>query len=226
MSLPDKKPDTPDDLAQTVFRYVEEVYGKPIPEAQRTSENFKIYAALIELAERDPVTGGYNATAFKHRAEKAISRTKRGQHAVIALIDINDFKKYNKSYTHAGGNAVLKHVNNVIQSAVRNVDFVARWGGDEFAVIFWDVEENEAKTFLKRIKEKIRETPCVYEEKQIPIDVAFSYQKVQGTDTVESITKTISNGTLTQQALTKEVQGRWTFDEVNRDSTPGRSESR
>src|SRR4029079_13318259 len=64
----------------------------------------------------------------------------------LLLFDIDNFKGYNDRYGHAAGDEILRETARLMQSVVRKGDVVARIGGDEFAVIFWDAEEPRQPT--------------------------------------------------------------------------------
>src|SRR5690606_11991160 len=73
----------------------------------------------------------------------------------IALLDLDHFKKINDTYLHTGGDIILKEVALQIKGQVRDVDIVARWGGEEFAVIFPNITLAEALSVLQRLQSVI-----------------------------------------------------------------------
>jgi diguanylate cyclase (GGDEF)-like protein len=94
---------------------------------------------LHRLAITDHLTGAYNRRYFYHASDR-ILREAEGQEARVTLLlfDIDDFKKYNDTYGHATGDLILQEVTQLMRSITRSQDIVARIGGDEFAVLFWD----------------------------------------------------------------------------------------
>jgi diguanylate cyclase (GGDEF)-like protein len=99
-------------------------------------------AELSDLALRDELTGIWNRRYFNRFLERILRRaaTDRSQVTVL-MFDIDDFKLYNDKYGHATGDEVLRETARLMLSVVREHDVVARIGGDEFAVIFWDNEK-------------------------------------------------------------------------------------
>ncbi|MEM6854218.1 MAG: diguanylate cyclase [Planctomycetota bacterium] len=94
---------------------------------------------LRDLAMKDELTGVWNRRYFNHFLKKILDRAAAGrQQVTLLLFDIDDFKLYNDAYGHAAGDEILQGVANLMRSSVREHDVVARIGGDEFAVIFWD----------------------------------------------------------------------------------------
>jgi GGDEF domain-containing protein len=96
---------------------------------------------LQKLAITDELTGLYNARYFRHVLLRIIERAKAMRFPVtLLLFDIDDFKKYNDQFGHAVGDEILKQTAQLMRRCCREQDVVARIGGDEFAVVFWDKE--------------------------------------------------------------------------------------
>lgn len=97
---------------------------------------------LYAMAMRDQLTGLWNRRYFDTFLKRLLQRAKQGRQQVSLLVfDIDDFKMYNDKYGHPAGDEILQSTATLIQSLVREHDVVARIGGDEFAVIFWDKGE-------------------------------------------------------------------------------------
>jgi diguanylate cyclase (GGDEF)-like protein len=110
---------------------------------------------LTKLATRDSLTGALNKRTILEIMEKEISKAKRTPKIFSFLyIDIDHFKRFNDTYGHAIGDAVLRHTVNTIQKNVRTADFVGRLGGEELCVFMPDTDKEGAA----RVAEKIRDT--------------------------------------------------------------------
>ncbi|MBX2851639.1 MAG: GGDEF domain-containing protein [Phycisphaeraceae bacterium] len=97
---------------------------------------------LYEMAMHDKLTGIWNRRYFELFLERVLQHAAQGRQQVTLLVfDIDNFKQYNDSFGHPAGDEILKSTAVLIQSLVRDHDIVARIGGDEFAVIFWDKGE-------------------------------------------------------------------------------------
>ncbi|MFA9477081.1 GGDEF domain-containing protein [Phycisphaerales bacterium AB-hyl4] len=97
---------------------------------------------LEELSMKDELTGIWNRRYFNRFLKHVVDRSARDRSQVTLLVfDIDDFKIYNDRYGHAAGDEILRETARLMQSSVREHDVVARIGGDEFAVIFWDADE-------------------------------------------------------------------------------------
>ena len=94
---------------------------------------------LWKMSLRDDLTGAWNRRYFNRFLNSILDRATRQRfHVTLMVFDIDDFKHYNDRYGHAAGDEILYETTKLMQSMVREHDVVARIGGDEFAVIFWD----------------------------------------------------------------------------------------
>lgn len=118
---------------------------------------------LNDLAERDGLTGLYNRRRYDKDVEKLWRQSRRDQSQLtLLLVDIDHFKAFNDLYGHQAGDDALKRVADVIAgSAQRPLDFAARFGGEEFAVVLY----GPAQDFGREIPETLRRN---VEQLQIP----------------------------------------------------------
>ena len=120
--------------------------------------------SLGELAGTDHLTGVHNRRAAEGRLAEDIARAQRGRGTLtLALLDLDRFKPVNDEHGHHAGDACLIHFAEAVGSNVREGDWVARWGGDEFLVSVWHAEEEgpSAKRVLERVADVLRENPAV-----------------------------------------------------------------
>jgi len=97
---------------------------------------------LRDLGHIDVLTGLPNRAFFDKELNAAIAQSKRtGKLIAVAMLDLDNFKHINDEYGHPFGDLFLKAVSDRLTSAVRESDFVARFGGDEFAVIGMNLDE-------------------------------------------------------------------------------------
>lgn len=112
---------------------------------------------MLRLAQYDPLTGLPNRGLLVDRLRQALAFARRHQHQVaVFFVDLDRFKPINDALGHAAGDAVLKEVARRLESRVRQVDTVSRYGGDEFVVVLQglaDVQEAArlAQAFVERL---------------------------------------------------------------------------
>ncbi|HMM20965.1 MAG TPA: GGDEF domain-containing protein [Selenomonadales bacterium] len=111
----------------------------------------KLIQRLNVTSHTDFLTGLGNKRYFYSR----LDATKKNRQLCIALIDVDDFKRINDTYGHVKGDRLLSEVAEVLQGNTRSSDIVARWGGDEFAVILLDASLADAYEVVERIRSKV-----------------------------------------------------------------------
>lgn len=105
----------------------------------------------------------------------------------ILLIDVDNFKRVNERYGHATGDQMLKLVAETLQYSVRTSDYVGRWGGEEFLVILYDVNEPQIQTIAEKLRRLVEHNSLVTEEGEIGVTVSIGGTLVRSGDAVKSI---------------------------------------
>ncbi|MFZ5820936.1 MAG: diguanylate cyclase [Chloroflexota bacterium] len=120
--------------------------------------NARLHQMVSRQAYSDTVTGLPNRRALDERLENAVSLARRdGYPFSVIMMDLDGFKEVNDTYGHTMGDQVLRAVFNHIASGVRTNDFLARYGGDELALILTHTDLPAARLVAEKILEKIRE---------------------------------------------------------------------
>jgi diguanylate cyclase (GGDEF)-like protein len=123
-------------------------------------ENARLYSRLEGEARTDTLTGLSNRRVFDRKLEEEHRRAKRyGKPYAVLILDIDHFKQVNDDYGHPAGDAVLAALGSIMAVQVREVDTVARIGGEEFAVIFPEISGSTAKEIGERMRKAIAGTP-------------------------------------------------------------------
>jgi diguanylate cyclase (GGDEF)-like protein len=123
---------------------------------QKNSQLEGVLLKVEILAITDSLTELFNRRHFGNTIEKEFNRTIRYQSPTSCLmIDIDYFKKINDEYGHRAGDVVLKEIAKIIKSCIREIDTVARWGGEEFIVLLPETKQENALQAAKRILEAI-----------------------------------------------------------------------
>jgi diguanylate cyclase (GGDEF)-like protein len=119
---------------------------------QRKLELTEALARIKELATRDELTGLFNRRHMLEMLNTERHRCKRsGRSFCIGLIDVDHFKSVNDAHGHGVGDEVLASIGHTIEAGLRETDMVARWGGEEFLVMFTDTDCSTAEGVLARI---------------------------------------------------------------------------
>lgn len=120
--------------------------------------NIRLREALKAQSIRDPLTGLYNRRYLQEVLEREIRRSIRSeQHLGILILDLDHFKKFNDTYGHEAGDAVLRETASFLIRSVRAEDFVCRYGGEEFVVVLPTADLRASEARAQRIREKLRD---------------------------------------------------------------------
>jgi diguanylate cyclase (GGDEF)-like protein len=146
---------------------------------------------LERLSYEDPLTAIANRRCFEERLAALLGRERReaGQApaACLALIDLDDFKAVNDTYTHSAGDEVLRSVAQAIRSAVREADLPARFGGDEFVVLFPQASVETAQQICDRIRTLLAGLRWEHLSPQLRIGASIGIAQVEPGDTAASL---------------------------------------
>lgn len=108
---------------------------------------------LLSVATRDELTRLCNYRAYQKRMRYETQRAQRKHDPfTLILIDLDHFKNYNDAHGHRCGNELLYSAGQVFQNAVRSIDGVFRFGGDEFAIVLPETDLESARQIAKRIR--------------------------------------------------------------------------
>ena len=111
---------------------------------------------LQALVEIDDLTGLYNMRSMYQRIDLEINRSRRQNTGIcIVMMDMDHFKRVNDDHDHLFGSFVLQHVGKIIKENVRDLDYGARYGGDEFMVVLSATDYKGSQIFCNRVREKI-----------------------------------------------------------------------
>ncbi len=177
----------------------------------------KMDEKLETLALTDPLTGLYNRRYFFERGWNEYVRARRYQHHLaVIMLDLDFFKQINDKYGHACGDMVLMKVAKLFSQSLRDVDLVARFGGEEFIILIPETDKAGVDFVAQRIRQEIYDTPMEHNGKNFNIsaslgialvedvvgdfetminqaDIALYYAKENGRNRVETYDLNISN---------------------------------
>ncbi len=122
-----------------------------------TTDSLKHTKRVRELITRDQLTGLYNKSAFLDRLQTEMDRSKKlGTKLAVVMCDLDDFKKINDTFGHITGDYILKSIGDLLVRKSRKKDTVGRFGGDEFVLIFSDIDVEKLMNILSRMNKSVK----------------------------------------------------------------------
>ena len=129
---------------------------------------------LQRLSRHDGLTGLLNRRAMQIVLDEQIRRSRRtGEAFAVLMLDLDHFKAINDRHGHAAGDLALKRVSTALTSALRDVDRVARFGGEEFLVLLPGLAMSDAAVVAERLREAVAAVSIEHEAGRIPLAVSI-----------------------------------------------------
>jgi len=151
-----KKPITKDDLRMLIM--LSNRRGLAI-------ENSQLYEKTVISTHQDSLTELWNHGYFQHLLAMELEKARATSNPLsLIMLDIDDFKVYNDTLGHQNGDRILKDMATLLKNHSRKMDYVCRYGGEEFAVILPYTDKNEAVMIAERMRENIARTPFLNQE--------------------------------------------------------------
>ena len=131
--------------------------------AEHATDLLNTLKKLGLLVMIDELTGVYNRPYFGRQLDHEIARAYReGRSMALVIADIDDFKRVNDTYGYEAGNVVLREISQTLSTSLRPFDTVARWGGEEFALILSpETTKTEAREICERLRVKAQNLAIV-----------------------------------------------------------------
>jgi diguanylate cyclase len=144
-------------------------------------------------AVTDTLTGLPNREAYGERVHNEMLRWQRYQHPLsLAVLDIDFFKKVNDQHGHQMGDKVLKAISTSVANRLREVDFIARFGGEEFVLLLPETSAEDALSMLNRTRERLAKTHMRSkkendEETKFTVTVSIGISEFREGDTADDV---------------------------------------
>lgn len=132
-------------------------------------------SSLQDLATTDFLTGLKNRRSFMQglQAELAKVQHNNNYHATLLLLDLDHFKRINDNHGHLAGDAVLRHIANIMRANMRPGDLTGRYGGEEFIILLLDCNLEGALKYAERLRQQIATNPLEWEQEQLVITTSI-----------------------------------------------------
>ncbi|MCE2569990.1 GGDEF domain-containing protein [Motilimonas eburnea] len=139
-----------------------------------TSEYKKRLSAQKHKLFLDSLTQVYNRAALDERLELEFKRWQRYDHPLcLAIVDIDHFKSINDNYGHMAGDKALKVIARALQKSLRDTDFIARFGGEEFVLLLPNISAQDLQAPLDNLRESIKSIPFKFKDNRVSITISI-----------------------------------------------------
>jgi diguanylate cyclase (GGDEF)-like protein len=133
-----------------------------------------LYEMVERLAITDSLTGLYVRRHFYERMNEEMKRSRRYQlNFAFLMLDIDNFKRCNDTYGHLVGDVILKDIARIIRENIREIDVVARYGGEEMSLLLPETNEETARVVAERLRSKIEEHVFKAYDEKIKLTVSI-----------------------------------------------------
>ena len=171
--------------------HLEGLHGKVAQTFSSMLQTAAAQAGRTEIeAITDGLTGLYNHRYFHERLSEEIERcVERDTQLALLFLDLDDFRAFNERRGHSAGDTALRTVARIIEESVRHVDLVARFGGEEFATVLIDTDEEGAMEVAERIRAGIVATPFAAGGDSLSVSIGVAFCPGDATSREELIDK-------------------------------------
>ncbi|MGN2392387.1 diguanylate cyclase [Pelomicrobium sp. G1] len=137
--------------------------------------NIRLRETLHRQSIRDPLTGLFNRRYLEESLQREVARAERtGRPLALLMLDVDHFKRFNDSYGHEAGDAVLRALGRLLRQSVREGDIACRFGGEEFVVLLPEATLETAQERAERIRDEARRIRIHREGRYLdPVSVSF-----------------------------------------------------
>jgi diguanylate cyclase (GGDEF)-like protein len=148
-------------------------------------ENSQLYEKTVTRTHTDHLTDLWNHGYFQYIFQTELEKAKAAKTPLsLIMMDIDDFKIYNDALGHQAGDKILKELAMLLKNRSRKMDYVCRYGGEEFTIILPQTDKKEAFLIAERLRENIQNHPFIHEEilpnKKLTVSLGISTSPEDG----------------------------------------------
>ncbi len=159
-------------LGETVLKYL-----------SRNNAESKFHEDIYRLMTVDDLTQAFNRPYFQESLKRELSRALRYERSLsLALLDIDQFKEINDTHGHPAGDEILMAFVMLIKRHIRESDLLARYGGDEFAIILPEADASSALQFCEKLRALVAAYPFPYGKLRLPVTTSIGLQSYTHAD--------------------------------------------
>jgi diguanylate cyclase len=151
----------------------------------------KLQAELEQVSEQvsqDQLTGALNRRGLDEAMQREMSRAERRKAALsVAVLDLDNFKRLNDTYGHRAGDDALVHLIKVVKKTLRPTDVVARFGGEEFIILYSDTALGQALDITRRLQRELTKRYFLHNNERLLITFSAGVAQFQPGETQELV---------------------------------------
>ncbi len=194
-----------DSLRNYIASYVSEVQNVIAEQEKKKEQKFrhKLQGMVRQIKELQSETQSYqktlkhqtkqlhvdfltkipNRAAWSERLEIEMTRLKRYNNPLqMAVIDIDNFKNINDNFGHLAGDKVLHAIAQTLQKSIRKTDYIARFGGEEFALLLPEINQQQAQFVLNKLRDRIKAITFRFKEENLIISISVGFTTLARSD--------------------------------------------
>lgn len=139
-------------------------------------------------ATHDPLTGLPNRDAYQARLEEELVRRHRyGGNLSLVVCDVDHFKNINDNYGHLAGDRVLKLISRTLRKNLRDIDFIARFGGEEFVILMPETQASDACSAAEKLRTSIEQSPFNFRKERVPVTMSFGISEFKALESPDVV---------------------------------------